>query len=68
MNWVSEIREVGDIRDWFHIRFGRWWWIMFEDGSAVGPMTNASAFRMLDDAPDGYRWRAYVKWSREVPA
>ncbi len=53
---------------WLRKRFGRWWWIMFADGSSVGPMTNASAFRMLDDAPDGYRWKADVKWSRKVPA
>ncbi len=63
MNRIREIREVGSIRDWSHIRFGQWWWIVFADDSVVGPMSNKRALRWLDDAPQ----RGYVKWSRKVP-
>ncbi len=51
------------VRDLWRKQFGRWWWIMFDDGSRVGPMGYARANRWAYDAPQPY----YFKWSRKVP-
>lgn len=44
--------------------FGLWWWIMFRDGSCIGPMRFTRAHRWADDSP--FRVLT-IMWSRKTP-
>ncbi len=52
------------VRELWKETFGRWWWLMFDDGSTVGPMGLRRARRWGYDAPQPY----YFKWSRKTPS
>ncbi len=51
------------LRELWRETFGMWWWIMFEDGSCMGPMNYERAHRWAYDSPLPYS----VQWSREIP-
>ena len=61
MLYIRTTRFLG-FRLWLRENVGLRWWMIFRDGSCIGPMSYA---HVIQGRLDGWVYR--VQWSRETP-